>query len=270
MPIITIARGSLSTTCMLAEKLSAELGCKSLSREAVLDHAKKYGIEETGLANSGLMEKQPPHFWDRNAPQRRQYLIYVKAALMDYVAEGDVIYHGHLAQFLLTDVPKLLRVQALASIAIRVNNLMKDMSMSESEAEAHIRDVDARRREWSRFLYGVNFRDPHNYDIVLNMDKMSIETMVGLIATATERPEFMLDDKSKKIIKDVHLKSIVLAHLAHSPRTRGMELGVECDSAGGTVKIQGMAPVVASEVWQADINDVVSKVPGVSNIEVLF
>jgi hypothetical protein len=142
--------------------------------------------------------------------------------------------------------------------------------MSESAAEAHIRDVDARRREWSRFLYGVNFGDPHNYDIVLNMDKMSIETMVEVIAVATKRPEFMLDDKSKKIIKDVHLKSIVLAYLAHSPRTRGMELGVDCDSANGLVKIQGMAPVVASEVWQADINDVASKVPGVNKIEVLF
>ncbi len=269
MPII-IARGSLSTTCILAERLSVELGCRSLSREAVLEQARKYGIEETGLATGGLMEQQPPHFWDRHAAQRRRYLIYIKAALMDFIDESDIIYHGHLAQFLLTDVPKILRIHAMASMRIRVKSVMNEMTLSESEARAHIKNVDARRRAWSRFLYGVNFRDPHNYDIVLNMDKMSMDTMVYLIASATKRPEFKLDEESKKIIKDVHLKSIVLAHLAHAPRTKGMELEVEANAENCTVKVQGMAPVVASEVWQADINDVVSKVPGVSNVEVLF
>jgi hypothetical protein len=66
------------------------------------------------------------------------------------------------------------------------------------------------------------------------------------------------------------LKSIVLAYLARSPRTRGMELTVECDAKSGHVKIQGMPPVVGRETWQNDIGDVVSKVPGVSNLEVVL
>ena len=270
MPIITITRGSLSATDRLAEKLSADLGCKALSREDALVHAKKYGIEETGLAEGGLMEKQPPHIWDRSAPQRRQYLIFLKAALMDHMVEGNVIYCGHLAQFLLPDVPKLLRVQAHASMAIRVNRLMKECGFSESLAEAHIKEIDVRRTAWAKFLYEVDFSDPHNYDIVLNMDRMSLNTMASVIVAATKHPEFTLDETAMKVLKDAHLKSIVMAYLARSPRTRGMELTVDCDSISGTVKFRGHAPVVGSEVWQADIQDVVSKVPGVSAIEIVM
>jgi cytidylate kinase len=132
------------------------LGCKSLSREEVLIHARNYGIDETGLAEGGLMEHQPPSLWDRHAPQRRRYLIVLKAALMDFMVEGNVVYHGHLAQFQLYDIPKLLRVKANASMSIRVNTLMKEMGMSEDAAESHIKEIDQRRTNWSKFLYNIN------------------------------------------------------------------------------------------------------------------
>jgi cytidylate kinase len=268
VPLIAMTRGSLSTTFKLAENLSKELDCTIAPRETVIKHAEKYGISETGMGESGFMEKQPPQFWDRHAAVRRQYLIYMKASLMDFVVKGNVVYCGHLGQFLLSDVPKLLRVKVEASMNNRVAAVVKESGMTDAKAREYIADVDSKRRSWAKFLYGVDFNDPLNYDMILNLDRMSLDSMTMVIACAVERPEYRLEEQTMKTIRDVHLKSIVLAALARSSRTRGMELAVEADTETGHVKISGMAPVVGSATWESDIEEVVTKVEGVSSVEV--
>ena len=62
MPLRTFTRGSLSASLKLAEKLSKELDCTVVSREEIIDHAKVYGVEETGMASTGFMEKERSHF----------------------------------------------------------------------------------------------------------------------------------------------------------------------------------------------------------------
>ena len=268
MSVITITRGSLSTSFKLKSELSELLNCRAVSREEVLKHAQKYGIEETGLADIAVLETQPPHFWDRHAAQRKHYLTIFKAALMDFVVEGNVIYHGHLGQFLLHDVPKLLRIRADASVEFRVKMLMKESGRTETEARDYINQIDSRRVNWARFLYGVDFNNPVNFDIVLNMDKMSIETMADIVARAAERPEFKVDESSAKITRDVHLKALVLAYLARSPRTRGMDLSVESDADKGYVKIKGVAPALGTSIWERDIKDVLSSIEGITKLDV--
>jgi cytidylate kinase len=268
VPLIALTRGSLSTTFKLAEKLSKELNCTIAPRETVIKHAEKYGMSETGMGESGFMEKQPPQFWDRHAAARRQYLIYMKASLMDFVVQGNVVYCGHLGQFLLSDVPRLLRVKVEASMDKRIAAVVKESGLAEVKAREYIEDMDSKRKSWAKFLYGVDFNDPLNYDMILNLDKMSLDSMTMVIACAVDRPEYKLDDEARKTIDDVHLKSIVLAALARSSRTRGMDLAVECDSASGRVKVSGMAPVLGSTTWEGDIEEVVTKVDGVSSVEV--
>lgn len=268
MPLILLTRGSLSTTYKLAENLSKELNLSIATREMVIRHAQKYGIAETGMGETEFMEKHPPQFWDRHAASRRLYLIFLKASLMDFIVKGNVVYCGHLGQFLLIDVPKLLRIKVEASMNIRVAAVVKETGFTEVKAREHIADMDSKRKSWAKFLYGVNFNDPLNYDMILNLDKMSLDSMTKIIACATDRPEYKLDQESMKIIKDIYLNSIVLAALAQSSRTRGMELAVECDSETGHTKVSGMAPVVGSNIWENDIIDVVKNVEGVTSVEV--
>lgn len=268
MPLIALTRGSLSTTYKLAEKLSKELNCTIAPREMVIRHAQKYGIAETGMGETGFMEKHPPQFWDRHAAVRRQYLIFMKASLMDFMVKGNVVYCGHLGQFLLSEVPKLLRIKVDASMDVRVAAVVKETGFTEVKAREYIADMNSKRKSWAKFLYGVDFNNPLNYDMILNLDKMSLDSMTMIIACAVDRPEYKLDQEAMKIIKDVHLKSIVLAALARSSRTRGMELAVECDSETGHAKVSGLAPMVGSSIWENDIIDVVKEVEGVTSVEV--
>ncbi|MEW5993486.1 MAG: cytidylate kinase-like family protein [Candidatus Zixiibacteriota bacterium] len=268
MSVITVTRGSLSTSFRLTSALSELLGCRSVSREEVIKHADRYDIQATGLAEQGVVESKPPHFWDRHAAQRRQYLTIFRAALMDFVVDGNVIYHGHLGQFLLPDVPKLLRVRADASLEYRVRVLMRESGRSEAEARAYINEVDSRRINWARFLYGVDFNNPANFDLVLNMDKMSIDTMASIVAHAAEQPEFKYDEAALKLLKSSHLKAHVLAALARSPRTRGMEVTVDANAESGHVSVRGMAPPVGGGMFERDIRDVLATMDAVKSLDV--
>jgi cytidylate kinase len=267
--IITLTRGSLSATYKLADALCKQHpDCAAISREELIKYAEKYGFQETGMAETGYMEIQPPQFWDRQAAQRRQYLIYFKASLMDHVVKDNVVYHGHLAQFQLSDVPKVLRVRVDASLDFRIAAIMKESNYTKVEARKHIFEIDSRRKNWAKFLYNADFNDTLNYDIVLNMDKMSVETMAEIIFRAANRPEYILDEDARKTIRDVHLKSVILANLARSPRTKGMELMLQCDSETGMVKARGLGPIMGAETWESDIREVILSVEGVKEVDV--
>jgi cytidylate kinase len=269
MSIITITRGSLSASRQLAERICGQLGSTVVTREHVIECARAYGIDETGMSASGFMEKHPPQFWDRQASQRRLYLIFLRACLLRSMTTGKVVYIGHLAQFMLTSVPKLLRVRVDASMALRVKILMEHSNLSESQAREHIADIDAKRRSWAKFVYGVDYDSPLNYDIILNRDRMSLDSLAEIVTAVVQRPEFTVDDEALTTIKNLHLAAVVSAYLARDIRTRGMELAVDCDAASGATKVRGMSTLVGADTWAQDIRRVAAEAPGVTSVEVV-
>jgi hypothetical protein len=268
MAIITITRGSLRAARDITLKLSERLGYRAVLREEVIQHGEKYGLDEFRLAHLETMEKKPPAFWDRHSLQRHHYVTVFRAALMDFVVKDNIIYQGNLGQFCLSDVPCLLRIRVDADRESRIRRLMEDSDISRVEAEAQIADIDSRRVQWVRFLYGANFDDITHYDLILNMAKIRLETMVDTVSRLVTNPAFALNESNKQNLRNLHLKAAVQAYLVRSPRTRGMELDVQCDADKGEVNITGAVPMLGTEIWERDIKAVVSEVEGVKSVEV--
>jgi len=267
MPIITITRGSLSATFKLSERLARELNCRTVTREEIIDHGRKYGIEEFLQAAKGIMESKPPHSWDPNTEQIQHYLAIYKAALMDFVVEGNVICHGLQTHYLLTDVPRVLRVKVVAPLEYRVRSIAEESEFSEAEARDYIQNVDSQRITWVKFLHGADFDDPTNYDLTLNMANLNLDAITVLIGLVVRRPEFRLDSSALKIIRDVHLKSVAAAYLIHSPQTRNMSFSIDCDSDNGHVKVTRIDPASDSD-WQKTVKEVLSKVDLISTLKI--
>ena len=93
MNIITISRGSLRASELLAQKVSERLNSRIVTREDVIKAANKYGIRETGLGDLSFVEKSPS-FWDKLGEKRKQYLVCFQTALLDFALEGSIVYHG--------------------------------------------------------------------------------------------------------------------------------------------------------------------------------
>ncbi len=268
MNIITISRGSLRATEMLAKRISEKLNYKVVTREDVLKAAEKYGIQDTGLGDISFIEKSP-RMWDKMGDRREHYLACFQTALLDFALEGNIIYHGHLAQFLLTKIPFVLRVLLTAPSEFRIKGLMEEGQKSRDEVTSYIKLIDERRGKWSKFLYGVDWKNPENYDFVFNLEKINVDIASYLLECAALREEFQSTPESMEILLNLHLAAKARVYLQQSPRTKGSKVEIEASSNAGSLVVSGMCPRVGARMWENDIKTVLSKVEGVKDIKVI-
>jgi len=268
MSVIAISRGSLFATKRLAEGLKERLGYRVISREEAIEAARKYGIEETGLGEKDIMESHPPGYWHERSDERTHYLTCFKTALLDFAVKGSIIYHGNLAHILLNEVPFVLRVRVNAPLGDRVRLLMEEKGLSREEAVEKIKDMDYRRRLWTQFLYDAEVIDPIFFDLVLNLERISIDDAIEMVVTEVKKGSFQPTGESLKLLKDLHLASQVKAHLLRSAKTRTLDLDIKADSSTGEIVVSGSLPPDAYQTREADILSVLSGVKSVKNVEV--
>lgn len=264
MPIITISRGTFSGGKDLADCLARRLGYPSVSREVIVDASRRFGVSGNDLLD---VMSHPPSFFDRLKRDRDQYLAFVRAAFCQYAKQGDLIYHGHAGHHLLAGIGHLIRVRVVADMSFRVEAAMEREHLTSHEAEAHIHKVDSERRKWTRFLYGVSWDDPANYDIVVNLEHLGLEGACDLVARMAELEQFQVTRESQEALEDLALSSLVIATLANDARTADADLQVH--ATGGVVTVEGF---VGEREVVAGVPQVLQDVEGMTRLinEVAF
>jgi cytidylate kinase len=259
MAIITISRGSFAGGKAVAQRLSKQLGYDLLGREELLAQAaQEYGVSEREMA--GALNESPP-FWQQVPGKRMTYVKCVTAVLVDHVRQGNLVYHGHVGHLLLGGLSHVLAVRVIADMETRIRSAMEQARLERDAAVAHIHRVDKERSRWARLLYGVDWQDPEQYDVVLNLGRMSAESACRTIARMTELADYMLTAESRKELEDLSLSSRVWAAMAKNPVTRSAGIQVVAD--GGQVVITGS---VGSPQAVEAIPRLASAVEGIKNL----
>lgn len=266
MPIITVSRGTMSGGKALAECLAAKLGCACIAREVLVEGAAKLGVSEEFLRER---LERAPGLWERLTAERRTYALATQAALAEQIARGDAVYHGLAGHLLLREVPEVLRVRLIAPVEVRVRALMEQKGMTREDAEQFISQVDSHRVRWTRLMYNVDIEDPRLYDLVLNLEKTSVDSACDAVLAMARRPEFTVDESARARLADFVLSSRVRLALAIQPATRGLDLDVK--ARAGAVTLTGRVPkpemlIHASERWTKELREVVEGVTGVKRV----
>lgn len=266
MPIVTVSRGTMSGGKALAECLAATLGCSCIAREVLVEGAAKLGVSEEFLRER---LERAPGLWERLTAERRTYALATQAALAEQVARGEAVYHGLAGHLLLREIPQVLRVRLIAPVEVRVKALMEQRGMTREDAERFITEVDSHRVKWTRLMYNADIEDPRLYDLVLNLEKISIESGCDVVLAMARRPEFTIDDAARARLGDFVLTCRVRLALAIQPATRGLELEVTARS--GVVTLAGKVPkpdmlTHASDRWMKELREVVEGVTGVKRV----
>jgi cytidylate kinase len=191
--IITISRGSLSGGKALAWCLAERLAYPTLGREVLQEAA-----ESMGISQEVFREKfeAAPGLWARMTREREKYVLAVQTALAEWCTRGDLIYHGLSGQFLLKELPGVLRVRLVAPLEMRIQAFLDTHPlMSHSEAEAFIRNVDQDRSRWCRLLYGADVTDPSHYEMTVNLKRLSLESACATIAEAASQPRYQITEE---------------------------------------------------------------------------
>ncbi len=260
MAIITISRGSLSMGTNLAQEVAKVLDYQCISRETLIESVEsEYGLEKGELAIA--MEK-PPSFWERFTYGRRFYLTIMRAAILEKACSRKMVYHGHAGHFLLKGIKCVLKVRLIAPMEKRIKAAMEEKQLKREDAEQHIHEVDEKRSRWTKYLYGIDWRDPYQFDLIINIETMALSTANDLILQAISSPEFQICNATIDNLENLALAAKVKAYLAADIRTRSIDIDVVAEN--NVVQLKGG---IETEQLRPTIIDVVKKVPNVKSIQ---
>jgi cytidylate kinase len=268
MAIITLSRGTLSGGEALAKCLSEQLGFPAVSQEILEEASGRSGISQTLLLQQLERTKGLVH---GPSPERRRYLTAMQLSLAERGQKGSFIYYGHAGHLLLKGLPQVLKVRVIAPLKTRARKLAEAQKINPEEALKTIEKMDEGRIKWTRFLYDVDWRDPALYDLVLNLDALTIESACALVVCALNRPEFADSPDAAAIREDFLLASRVKHALAADDQTKGLELTV-CAERGtvtisGSFETGGIFPSGKKRI-KSDLTLVARQVPGVQKIRI--
>ncbi|MEZ4578698.1 MAG: cytidylate kinase-like family protein, partial [Desulfobacterales bacterium] len=186
--VVTISRESGSRGTALAEQLAQELGFDLFHREVIGEMAESAKIsarivetlDEKGLSvleDSIAAMIRDRHLWPD------QFLKHLMKVIGTIGKHGRAVIVGRGAQFILP-VSENLRVRVIAPMLKRIRNVAEELKISDAEAQKMILRTDADRRSFSRKYFYADVSDPIHYDLVINTDRMDLDTAVKTIVAA--------------------------------------------------------------------------------------
>ena len=236
MAVITISRGTFSGGKYLAGILAGRLGYRSFSREELLVlAARRYAIPKYALT-AALDSK--PGFPEGMNIKRIQYIAYVRATLAKEVENDDVVYHGQVGHFLLSGIPNLLKVRVVAGKEYRIRAAMDQYQVKRDAAISIIRKIDQDRSRWAEVMYQVDWEDLSQYDLVVDIDTMSITEACDRIIK-TVRTDLKPTAESRRKMNDFVLATDIRARIAKHEAIHDDAIMIETND--GIVTIKGKA-----------------------------
>jgi hypothetical protein len=221
--IITISRGSYSKGREVAEKVAGRLGYTVVSRDLLLGASEHFHIPEMKLVRA---IHDAPSVLDRFRHGRSRFITFIKSALAEKAAADNLVYHGLAGHLLLKGVPHVLKVRIIADFEARVAAEMEREGISRSEASHILLKDDHERRKWTQSLYGVDPWDASLYDMVIHIDKLTVDNAVDFIVNAASRECFKATPESQQKMDDLVLACRIKAALLQKG---GQDLAVTCE-----------------------------------------
>ena len=258
MSVITISRGTFTGGQELASSLAKKLGYRFLNREELSEQAIKLGVPAGKLQTSMV---KPPRVYQRLGRERDQYLSCITMILCERILAGDLVYLGHTGHMLLAGIPNILRIRVLADSEYRTRAVMQRLKISRQKAKEYITAVDSDRDKWVKFLYGIDWHDPFNYDLVVNLDQTGVENAATALCSMADLPDFKLTPASIKAINNLYLGSRAHFALATDSRTSFADVKVIADD--GVVQVTYLPQQAEVAPY---VKEVLSKVSGIKEV----
>lgn len=214
MPIITISRQFGAGGATVGHALARRFGAEYLDREITSSVATRLGIPERDAADyderePGLLDRfgwilaaghadaaAPDAQALRTAPlmDADRLAELTQQVVREAAARGNAVVVGRGGAFILRDHQGALHVQLIASLEARLGFLRSRIEEAPADVrpdeESLIRlcnEVDQARGRYLHHVYGVDWRDPAHYALVVNTGRLGIQAATEAIAAAAER-----------------------------------------------------------------------------------
>ena len=201
MPIVTISRqfgaGGSSVAAIVAAALGADVLDKKLIEEVAARLAlrpseveaqeerpraflerllRSFSTLEPGMG-AGWVPPYPDPLFD----PRKEIIHLTEQLIYEAAAGGNVVVVGRGAGFVLRENPAVFRVFLRAPDAVRIRTLMDRLGLTEAEAKRKMHETDSNRAAYIHQLYGHDWCDVEEYDLMVNTGGIGYQATAELI-----------------------------------------------------------------------------------------
>lgn len=260
MPVIAMNQEMGSKGKDVAALLAQQLGL-ALVRHEVVDHVADKMHTKKSLVRRVMEGKAG--FIEGMSTDKKSLAVYTAEEVFELAVKGNVVIRGWGATYLLRQVPHIPCVRVCAPFDVRVRFLMERLDTDDEEVvREELRRSDAAHVANMHNRFGVTWGDPLIYDLVLNTERLSVETCVEQIKQLLQRPEFQETAEAKERLANIALEWRVRATLKSSPDTDEVNITIEADN--GTVRLAG---IVLHQSERVAAEKITASVPGVSAVD---
>lgn len=260
MSIITISRGSYRLGKEVAEKVAQKLRFECISRDVLIEALNQFHIPEIKLVRK---IHDATSILERFSYGKERYIANIRAALLKHLKKDNVVYHGLAGHFFVKGISHVFKVRIIAGMETRVKEEMKRENISAKEARYILKKDDEERRKWSLYLYGIDTWNPSLYDMVLNIDAISVDDAVDIISNTIKLPCFQTTSEGQRQVENLALAAQVQATMFEFPTAN-------VSAKDGSVLVSLKAPVDQQEEITLNIENLIRKIPEVKEIKMRF
>ena len=185
MHFITFSRKMGTNGTEIARQVANKLGYQFYDTEAIENAAREMGF----LENIKEIDEKAPSLFQRLFSHKPAIeLDRLNSIVYELAKKGNAVFLGRGGHILLKSFSCALHIRVTASIERRVQNLIQRGSQREGALKA-IERSDHERGAFIKFAFGVDWENPNLYDLVLNMDKLSIDLGVNTVLVLARSEE---------------------------------------------------------------------------------
>jgi cytidylate kinase len=262
MPLIAMTREMGSLGKDVAAGIADRTGRRVVYQEIIEPIANKMRLRKSHVerfldGKSGL--------WERLTTDKTSLSIFTADETFRFLRDDStVVIRGWGAVHLLRNIPHVIRIRVCAPLDTRIQRMMQRLATDNRETvENEIQLSEEAHTAITKRHFGVNWRDPENYDVVLSTERMSVEECVEEAGCLLKKKCFQETPESLRLVENLALEWSVRSALRRDPGTAATDITIEC-SAGG-VKLSGVVGTQAESGAAAKVAAAVEGVNGVDN-----
>src|SRR5476649_459830 len=237
MPLIAMTREMGSLGKDVAAGVAARAGKRVVYHEIIEPIASKMRLRKSHVerfldGRSGI--------WERLTTDRTSLSIFTADETFRFLRDGSTcVIRGWGAVHLLRNIPHVVRVRVCAPLETRVSRMMDRLATdNRATVEGEIQLSEEAHTAITRRHFGVNWRDPELYDLVLSTERLSVDECADETEGTTRRKSSPPTPQSLRMVDNLSAEWSVRSALRRDERTKTTHFTVHCD--GGTATLAGV------------------------------
>jgi CMP/dCMP kinase len=202
MPLVTITREYGSLGDEIAHAVAARLNVPLVDQDIITALAIRLSVPEKVISRleeregslvteivrdfQGLFPLVNASVTERKEHEvdEAEYVSAVRQTIEEAARDGNGVFLGRGATFVLADRDAVVHVLITAPLALRVERVQAAATLSQQDAERRIQQVDSDRRRYLRRMFRVEWLDVQHYHLVVNTGRLTLDRATGIICAA--------------------------------------------------------------------------------------